>query len=228
MRLFQGSRAVPDSTWPLTYITHTIVTNPPILNANTAVSGSLQSHAYGTALQDSILRSIRRAAFSERNKRVFEMKKKELTAKTAEILRERDARKTVPPARSKLYVRDEEGNQRTLSVVRKQKSIPLNEQDVSIVIDALIEAILDNIRNGGDLTLYGMGTLAPHYRAPRQVRNPRDNSLIEVPPHLTVKYTPGKYIKTAIRVFESTQTEEEMKMLSNKYSGTADEDEDGD
>ena len=156
------------------------------------------------------------------------MKKKELAARAAEILRERDVRKTVPPAKTKLHVKDENGNQTTFTVAIKQKSIPLNEQDVSVVIDALAQAIVDNIRNGGDLSLYGMGTIAPHYRAPRHVKNPIADGLIDVPAHLTVKYTPGKYVKTAIRLFEETQTEEEMRRLSNKYSKYKNEDEDGD
>ena len=156
------------------------------------------------------------------------MNKKELASKAAGILRDRDVRKTVPPSKTKLYVRDENGDKKTFSVSIKQKSVSFNEQDISVVIDALADAIVDGIRNGEELFLMGMGTIAPYYRAPRHVRNPFGEGLIDIPPHLVVKYTPGKRVKTAMRDFELTQTHEEMKKYAGKYTVFTDEDDEGD
>lgn len=65
------------------------------------------------------------------------------------------------------------------------------------VLDATLDEILDSMRAGGRLPIEGFGTFEVVTRGPRKGRNPRTGEAIDIPERPKVKFTAGKYLKSA-------------------------------
>ena len=154
------------------------------------------------------------------------MIKKNLISRTTELLHERDARKTIPAAKTKLHIHDEEGNQSTFVVKCERKGYLLNEQDVSAVFDALVDAAIEAVRRGDTISITGLGSIGPHYRAARSFPN-LDGTRCMSKEHLVVRYQPGQDIKMALKMYENTLNGD-LSGFRTSRSAKAEEEEDGD
>ena len=154
------------------------------------------------------------------------VKKKHLISRATEILHERDARKTVPAAKTKLHIHDEEGNESTFVVKCERKAYLLNEQDVAAVLDALLDTLVEAMRRGDTVAISGIGNIGPHYRAARRM-NSVDGTRILSSEHLVPKYTAGTTVRMAIKMYEST-LDGDFSGFRTKPSPTEEEEEDGD
>jgi DNA-binding protein HU-beta len=67
-----------------------------------------------------------------------------------------------------------------------------SKADVGAVLAALAEVASKTLKQGGDLTLGGIGKLAVAKRDARQARNPSTGAMIDVPAKTVVKFKVAK------------------------------------
>lgn len=151
------------------------------------------------------------------------MIRKDLVSRAAAILSRKKVRKLVPAIKSKLYIRDDEGHESQFVVKHERRGYLLNESDVNAVLDALLEALVSIIKDGEEITLYGIGTLGHQYWKGREVDFVDGSGKKVIGGHLIAKFAPGKFIKEALKYYEST-----LDGGVDKYLNKTEDDEDGD
>lgn len=67
------------------------------------------------------------------------------------------------------------------------------------VVDIVIDSIVSTLRNGGEVSLAGLGIFSTKMRAARQARNPRTGEAISVPSMRVPKFRPAKALKEAVK-----------------------------
>lgn len=65
-------------------------------------------------------------------------------------------------------------------------------------LDAVIEAITTELKNGGDVSLVGFGVFTVKERAARTGRNPQTGAPIEISAAKVPSFKPGKALKDAV------------------------------
>lgn len=150
------------------------------------------------------------------------MIRKDLVSRASSILSKKRVRKLVPAIKSKLFIRDEEGNESQFVVKHEQRGYLLNEADVDAVLDALLEAVIEFMKEGEELKLYGIGTLAPQYWKPRQIRFVDGSGLNTLDGHYIPKFTPGRYLKEAVNSYASTLGGKEAEAVDDEVNEDGD------
>lgn len=138
------------------------------------------------------------------------MKKKDVVKRAAEILRERNVRKTVPAVKSQLYIHDEEGNESRFAVKCERRSYQFNESDVAAIVDALLDTIRECLRAGDELTIYGIGSLGLHYIKPRRTVMIDGSGEKTVAGHFIPRFFPGKYLRADVKTYEMNREGDAM------------------
>jgi len=69
-------------------------------------------------------------------------------------------------------------------------------------LEALIEVIAAALRGGKKVKLHGFGVYSLFQRKNRTGRNPKTGAIIHIPGRQTLRFTPGKALKTSISVHE--------------------------
>ena len=67
------------------------------------------------------------------------------------------------------------------------------------VVDTVIDSIVSTLKNGGEVSIAGLGIFSTKVRAARQARNPRTGEAISVPSMRVPKFRPAKALKEAVR-----------------------------
>ena len=70
--------------------------------------------------------------------------------------------------------------------------------DVGAVLASLAEVASKTLKDGGDVTLGGIGKLSAAKRDARQARNPSTGAMIEVPAKTVVKFKVAKDLAEAV------------------------------
>lgn len=148
------------------------------------------------------------------------MIRKDLVSRAASILSKKRVRKLVPAIKSKLYIRDDEGHESQFVVKHEQRGYLLNEADVNAVLDALLEALVSIIKDGEDITLYGIGTLGHQYWSPRPINFVDGSGKKMIEGHYIAKFTPGKYIKEALKIYEDSLEDGGGTVINDSEDGT--------
>lgn len=65
-------------------------------------------------------------------------------------------------------------------------------------LDAFIDAVTDELKQGGDVALVGFGTFSVGNRAARNGRNPQTGATIEIAAAKVAKFKVGKGLKDAV------------------------------
>ena len=65
-------------------------------------------------------------------------------------------------------------------------------------LNACLEAIQEDLANGGNLRITDFGTFSVKKRKEREGRNPQTGEKITIPASKTVKFNPGKGLKNQI------------------------------
>ena len=73
------------------------------------------------------------------------------------------------------------------------------------VVDFLIDAVIDELKNGGKVTITGFGTFSVHELADKPCRNPRTGETMVVKAHKKVCFKDSKMLRSAV-VSESKQS----------------------
>lgn len=166
------------------------------------------------------------------------MNKKELASRVVELLRVNDARKPVKIKKHNFTITDEDGNEATFAVKRRDKNVLYTVDDVTNVIDACIATALDSIKRGEEINIRGFGCLGLRYRQARRTKRPDDGEWCEIEAHYIPKFLSGNDLKAAARIYDTNRREaekykDEMEVYLNEGSDSFidpddDFDEDGD
>ena len=74
----------------------------------------------------------------------------------------------------------------------------LTKKDVSEAVDAVFEAIQEDLAKGEKVQLIGFGTFEVRDRAARKGRNPQTGAEIEIPASKVPAFKPGKALKDVV------------------------------
>jgi DNA-binding protein HU-beta len=67
------------------------------------------------------------------------------------------------------------------------------------IVDTIIDAIVATLKNGGEVSVAGLGIFSTKQRAARQARNPRTGEAISVPAMKVPKFRAAKALKDAVK-----------------------------
>lgn len=71
--------------------------------------------------------------------------------------------------------------------------------DAEKAVDTIVNSIIDTLKNGGEVSVAGLGIFSTKMRAARQARNPRSGEPIQVPAMRVPKFRAAKALKEAVR-----------------------------
>ncbi len=74
----------------------------------------------------------------------------------------------------------------------------LSKKDAEKALDAFVEAVEEELKNGGKVQLVGFGTFEVSERAAREGRNPRTNETITIKAKKAPKFKVGKALDEAV------------------------------
>lgn len=75
----------------------------------------------------------------------------------------------------------------------------ISKAQAETALKAMLNAITDEMADGGQVGFTGFGTFKVVERAKRKGRNPRTGAEIDLPASRAVKFVPGKGLKDAAR-----------------------------
>ncbi len=71
--------------------------------------------------------------------------------------------------------------------------------DAERAVETMIEAIVSELKRGGEVSVAGLGIFKTKMRAARQARNPRTGATVQVPAMRVPKFQPAKALKEAVK-----------------------------
>ena len=75
----------------------------------------------------------------------------------------------------------------------------LSRKDAAGAVSAMLEAIPEELKNGGNVQLIGFGTFCMKERPARTYRNPHNGEKVEVPARRLPCFRPGAPLRNAVR-----------------------------
>lgn len=73
------------------------------------------------------------------------------------------------------------------------------------VIDDFTAIVIDNMREGNTVSIYGFGVFDMVERKERSCPNPITGETIVIPMHWTPKFYPGNRMKAAVKIWEDNE-----------------------
>jgi DNA-binding protein HU-beta len=67
-----------------------------------------------------------------------------------------------------------------------------------LALDALAGVVLAGLLEDERITIHGLGTFEVAHRAPRRVRNPATDEMMDVPAKAVVKFRPAKQLRERV------------------------------
>lgn len=74
----------------------------------------------------------------------------------------------------------------------------LSKKDAEVIVQAVLDSIVESLKNGGKVELRGFGSFRLRERASRQGRNPKTGEKVFVPAKKVPYFKPGKDLKELI------------------------------
>ena len=78
------------------------------------------------------------------------------------------------------------------------KHSDLSKKDAEVIVQAVLDSIVESLKNGGKVELRGFGSFRLRERASRQGRNPKTGEKVFVPAKKVPYFKPGKDLKELI------------------------------
>jgi len=78
------------------------------------------------------------------------------------------------------------------------KHSDLSKKDSEVIVQAVLDSIVESLKNGGKVELRGFGSFRLRERASRQGRNPKTGEKVFVPAKKVPYFKPGKDLKELI------------------------------
>lgn len=66
-------------------------------------------------------------------------------------------------------------------------------------IEAFLDTIQEALASGEDVKIPGFGSFSVAHRQERQGRNPQTGEIMTIPANKTIKFSPGKTLKEAVK-----------------------------
>ena len=76
--------------------------------------------------------------------------------------------------------------------------VEISKKDISAVVDAVLDTIVETVSNGDKVSIPGFGTFEARKRAARTCRNPQTGSTMEVPAKTVPGFKAGKTFKETV------------------------------
>lgn len=130
------------------------------------------------------------------------MNKKELIRRVADVMREKDIRKSVSYPKKVFHISDDEGNTKDFIVKRTNKNVLFNSDDIGAVIDTCLGVICEAIKNGESVSVHGFGTLGLKYREARATKRPGTEDWVEVSARYVPKFVFGNDLRMCAKIYE--------------------------
>lgn len=83
-------------------------------------------------------------------------------------------------------------------VYRVASTTGITQKDCRYAVEAMVNAMRDEIMSGGEVTIRGLGTLKVVNRKPKVARNISTGEALNVPEHRAVKFIPAAELKKAV------------------------------
>lgn len=135
------------------------------------------------------------------------MHKSELARSVWDKLRQNGVRKNINVPSHVLHITDDEGNQCHFRVKKVDKTAGYTIPDVEAIIDNILEVVLDTVKKGEPINISGFGTLDLRHRPSRVICDVSTKQNVEIPDYYTVKFTPGKNMKIAAKLYTISKKE---------------------
>ena len=74
----------------------------------------------------------------------------------------------------------------------------LSKKDAEVIVQAVLDSIVESLKDGGKVELRGFGSFRLRERASRQGRNPKTGERVFVPAKTVPYFKPGKDLKELI------------------------------
>lgn len=74
----------------------------------------------------------------------------------------------------------------------------LTKAEAAKAVDAVFDAVREELAKGGKVSVVGFGTFAAVRRGPKKARNIRRGGVIEVPARVVPVFRPGEKLKVAV------------------------------
>lgn len=84
-------------------------------------------------------------------------------------------------------------------VANVMQKASLSRADSKRAVDAILEGIEDELREGNKINLVGFGSFQVKDQAARTGRNPQTGEDIHIPAKKVVRFSPGKGLKEAVQ-----------------------------
>ena len=78
------------------------------------------------------------------------------------------------------------------------KNSDLSKKDAEVIVQAVLDSIVESLKNGGKVELRGFGSFRLRERTSRQGRNPKTGEKVFVPAKKVPYFKPGKDLKELI------------------------------
>ena len=128
--------------------------------------------------------------------------KPELVARVCSLLREYGYKKSVHVPKYAFHISDDDGNTATFGVKQTDQEYSYVAEDVSRIMDVVVDVIVDAIKRGEKVSVYGLGRFSPKLRKETRVRHPETGEFCTVPAHHYLKFEPSDSLKTAVKMFD--------------------------
>ena len=156
------------------------------------------------------------------------MNKEELVRYATSLLRSGNARKPIRVQKHTFHISDDEGNVAHFTMKKQDKSVIYTIDDVRVVLDALIEATEEAIKQGEPVSIHGFGTLGLKYRQPRSTRDFKTGEKFEIKGRYVPKFSFGKNLRTCANVYEENKDVIDTRKEMPWYAVIDEIEEDGD
>ena len=85
-------------------------------------------------------------------------------------------------------------------VAKLAEKLGLSKKQVEDVIESFTDAVIEELKKGGEVTIAGFGAFSARQRAGRMGVNPQNPSeKIQIPPVVVPKFKAGKGLKDALK-----------------------------
>lgn len=83
-----------------------------------------------------------------------------------------------------------------------QKARGCTQTEATELLNTVIEVFTEQLSKDNSITLQGFGTLKPWHQTLRDGRNPKTGVPVTIPPRISVKFRPGKFLLDALNKSE--------------------------
>lgn len=130
------------------------------------------------------------------------MNRKELTRRTAAVMRDSGVRKLVSSPKQVFHISDDEGNSKDFILRKSDKGVIFTSDDVEAMLNACLSVIEDALKHGEDISIRGFGTLGLQYRKARKAKHPDTGEDVDIEARYVPKFSFGNDLRLCAKMFE--------------------------